>query len=397
MIRVLRVMHRLSISGPSLHAYYLSEYLDERFHTKILSGQLTEGEASPDYILEKMKAPVHYLLSMEREINLLKDYKTLIEIRKIIRTYKPHIVHTHAAKSGALGRIAAWLEGVPVIVHTYHGHVFHSYFGRAKTLFFILLERMLSRISSRIITISNQQFNEIVHELRVTPKVKTRIIPLGFDFSRFDDPDGTKRASFRNEFGLSEKDIAICLAGRITAIKNHEMFIEALKIIFNTYPHHIYAFIVGDGELKSRLIEICNQSGIQIGITEDKKSAIVFTSWRSDMPEVFNGIDINCLTSLNEGTPVTAIEGMYCKKPIVSTRVGGVPDLVANGKSGILTPSRNSAAFAEAVISLIANEDLRQKMGEEARKSAYDFGVEKLITNISGLYMELIEKKGINK
>ncbi len=393
MIRVLRVMHRLSISGPTLHAYYLSEYLDERFNTKILSGQLTEGEASPDYILEKMKAPVHYLLSMEREINLLKDYKTLIEIRKIIRTYKPHIVHTHAAKSGALGRIAAWLEGVPVIVHTYHGHVFHSYFGRTKTLFFILLERMLSRISSRIITISNQQFNEIVHELRVTPKVKTRIIPLGFDFSRFDDPDGTKRASFRNEFGLSDNDIAICLAGRITAIKNHEMFIEALKIIFKTYPHHIYAFIVGDGELKSRLIEICNQSGLQIGITKDKKSAIVFTSWRSDMPEVFNGIDINCLTSLNEGTPVTAIEGMYCKKPIVSTSVGGVPDLVTNGKSGILTPTRNSAAFAEAVISLIADVDLRQKMGEEARKSAYNFGVDNLVKNISGLYMELIEKK----
>lgn len=388
-------MHRLSISGPTLHAYYLSEYLDDHFVTKILSGQLAPGEASPDFILDKMKVPVQYLNEMEREINFLKDFKTLNEIRKIIREFKPHIVHTHAAKSGALGRVAAWLEGVPVIIHTYHGHVFHSYFGFAKTQFFIALEKMLSRITSGIITISQEQYNEIVGKLNVTPARKTRVIPLGFDFARFDDADGSKRAAFRKEFGLSDTDIAICLAGRITAIKNHKMFLDAVKQIFKVYPKNVFAFIVGDGELKDELIEQCHQLGLQLGKNKDQNSAVIFTSWRTDIPKVFNGIDICCLTSLNEGTPVTAIEAMYCKKPVVSTLVGGVPDVVAHGKSGILTPSQNITEFAKAVITLIENVHLRTQMGEEAKKSAAEFGVQRLVKNISDLYMHLIEEKAI--
>ncbi len=397
MIRVLRIMHRLSISGPTLHAYYLSEYLDDRFITKILSGQLAIGEASPDFILDKMKVPVQYLSSMEREINIAKDFRTLNEIRKIIREYKPHVVHTHAAKSGALGRIAAWLEGVPVIVHTYHGHVFHSYFGYVKTQFFIMLEKMLSRISSGIITISQEQYDEIVDELGVTPANKTRVIPLGFDFTRFEDDDGSKRTAFRKEFGLSGSDIALCLAGRLTAIKNHKMFLEAVKQIFDVYPKNVYAFIVGDGELKDNLINQCKKLGLQIGINKNNNSGVVFTSWRTDMPEVFNGVDICCLTSLNEGTPVTAIEAMFCKKPVVSTRVGGVPDVVTDGISGILTPSQNAPEFARAVITLIENVHLRTQMGEEARKSAAEFGVHRLVKSISDLYIQLIEKKGFKQ
>lgn len=397
MIRVLRIMHRLSISGPTLHAYFLSEHLDSRFHTKILSGQLSHGEASPEFILRKMKFPVEYLDSMEREINFLKDWRSLQEIRKIIRTYKPHIVHTHAAKSGALGRIAAWLEGVPIIVHTYHGHVFHSYFGFLKTKFFIGLEKMLSRISNGIITISERQFSEIVNDLRVTPPKITHVIPLGFDFDRFEDEGGKKRMAFRQEFGLGEDEIALCLAGRITAIKNHQMFLESLKQVFKLYPKGVFAFIVGDGELREALESFCKMNDLPIGISDERKSAVVFTSWRSDMPEVFNGIDICCLTSLNEGTPVTAIEAMFCQKPVVSTDVGGVADVVEDGKSGILTPSQDPSAFSNAIITLIENLPLRRQMGIAARKKAQEFDVKKLIKSITELYDLLLEKKGIKE
>lgn len=389
-VRVLRIMHRLSISGPTLHAYFLSEHMDDSFETRILSGKLANGETAPEELLQKMKAPVTYISSMERELGLWNDLKALREIRKIIREYKPDIVHTHAAKSGALGRVAAWIENVPVIIHTYHGHVFHSYFGRVKTFIFISIERFLARISSSIITISNQQFDEIAHQFKIAPVSKFNIIPLGFDFSRFRDENGLKRHSFRKEFGMSDGDIALCIAGRITAIKNHKMFFKALVRVFSQHEKGVYAFVVGDGEMKDELISFCSEKGLPVTGTATGKSSVIFTSWRSDMENVFNGIDICCLTSLNEGTPVTAIEAMYCKKPVVSTRVGGVPDVVEDGVSGILTPSNEAEPFANALLNLIENEKVRYKIGENARRGAENFSIEKLVSELSGLFLKLI-------
>lgn len=392
-VRVLRIMNRLSIGGPTLHAYFLSEHLGDNFETRILSGRLAHGESAPEELLQKMKAPITYISTMEREVGIWKDLKALREIRKIIRDYKPDIVHTHASKSGAIGRIAAWLEGVPVILHTYHGHVFHSYFGKAKTRFFISIERLLAKISSGIIAISKRQFEEIAHHFKIAPESKFQVIPLGFDFTRFSDQLGEKRNAFRGEFGLTENDLALCIAGRVTAIKNHKMFLDALVPVFSRHSRGVYAFVVGDGELKEELIQYCAEKGLLVTGSATGKSAVIFTSWRSDMENVFNGIDISCLTSLNEGTPVAAIESMYCGKPVVSTNVGGVSDVIEDGVSGILTPTNQPLPFANALFKLIENEGFRKKIGENGRKAAEQFSIEKLVSGLSSLYLKLIKEK----
>jgi len=384
-------MHRLSISGPTLHAYYLTEMMSNGFETIIVSGQLTNGEASPDHILSKFSKPVKYLLEMEREINWRKDWKTLVELRKIIRQYQPHIVHTHAAKAGALGRIAAMLEGVPIRIHTYHGHVFHSYFGKAKTAFYKNFERLLAKISTGIVVISPAQYEEIVNRYRICKPSQTHVIPLGFDFTRFSDPCGKKRAAFRREFDLDDDTVALCIAGRLTAIKNHRFFLQAVAQLLKVAGKPVKAFIVGDGELKEDLLSYCGQLGLDTGVGK----TICFTSWRYDMESVFNGIDICCLSSLNEGTPVTAIESMYCGKPVVSTRVGGVPDVVVDEETGFLVAVDDLSGYVTQLSALVNSVHLRAEMGEKARQSAERYDVKYLIKHIEDLYYKLLLHKGI--
>ena len=380
-IRILRIMHRINIGGPTHHAGYLTKFInDDKFETLLISGKINDDELSGQYILDNMGVDVYYLNNMYRKINIINDIKSYFEIKKIIKEFKPDIVHTHAAKSGALGRLAAINQNVPYIFHTFHGHVFHSYFSSLKTFFYKLIERYLAKKSTKIIAISKQQKYELSTIHKICNKEHLSIINLGFDLDKFNLDKEIKRSYFRKEFKLEKDEFAIGIIGRLTSIKNQKMFIEVIKKVITKSKKKIRAFIVGDGEdlgmlkLHAKKINISNKN-------------LEFTSWRKDMDYVYNGLDIVCLTSLNEGTPVTLIEAQASSKPVVSTNVGGVVDVIVDKKSGFIVEKNNVNNFVQKILTLVDNKELRNKFS----KFGYNFVTSKfsykrLVFDIKKLY-----------
>jgi glycosyltransferase involved in cell wall biosynthesis len=317
-------------------------------------------------------------------------------LKKLIRSFKPDIVHTHAAKPGAIGRLAASAAGVPVIVHTFHGHVFHSYFNPLKTRFFINAERYLARKSSAIIAISQAQQRELVHDFRIAPEEKFTIIPLGLDLDAFATRQEEKRERFRTEFGLNDDEIAIGIIGRLVPVKNHELFIRAIAHVLQHAGKKVKAFIIGDGETRAALEHAARQAGIAF-TTEGAGThphPLVFTSWRRDVDVINAGLDIVALTSFNEGTPVSLIEAQAANKPIVSTRVGGISDVVLEGETALLADVADEAAFAAHLLKLVQNDALRQQLGQTGRQHVLErFSYQRLMRDMAALYTNLLEMK----
>jgi len=392
MKKVLRILNRFNVGGPTHNATYLTKFLSPEYETKLIAGKKLDSEAASEYILEKYNIDYFIIENMSRSLNPIKDLKAFFEIRKIIKDYKPDIVHTHASKSGALGRLAAISLKVPVILHTFHGHVFHSYFGRLKTYFYIIIERYLASKSSAIIAISNLQKNELSRDFNICPIEKISVIPLGFDLEKFQTNIIEERQLFRNEFSLSENDVAIGIIGRLTSIKNHDLFIKSIHMALSKIENSIKVFIIGDGEDKTKLIKLSKELDLSISTLDIKnKSALIhFTSWRSDMSSVYAGLDIVALSSLNEGTPVTLIEAQAANKPVVSTDVGGVRDILQEGVTGLLSSSDDLKAFSENLIKLIENKDLRNSMGAVGYKNVCSkFSYKRLVSDVESLYNRL--------
>lgn len=394
MKKVLRILNRFNVGGPTYNATYLTKHLSDEYETKLLGGKKLDSEAAFEYLLEENNLDYTILNDMNRSLHLIKDFKAFIEIRKIIKNFKPDIVHTHASKSGALGRLAAISLNVPIIIHTFHGHVFHSYFGKLKTYIYILIERFLAKKSSAIIAISDIQKYELTKVFKICSDKKITVIPLGFDLEKFQKNYCKNRMNFREEFELND-EICIGIVGRLTAIKNHKFFLEAIKLTLSKIDSPIKIFIIGDGEEKGNLMNLSKKLNLSYS-THTKKyneAQIHFTSWRSDMEKIYAGLDIVALTSLNEGTPVTLIEAHAANKPIVSTDVGGVRDVVVEGKTGLLSSSKNLEEFASNLTYLIENKDLREKMGKSAYSNVYKkYSYKRLIGDTKFLYERLINE-----
>jgi len=310
MTKVLRIINRFNLGGPTYNVAYLSKYMEPEFETLLVGGAIDESEASSDYIIKKLGLNPVVIPEMKREINGKLDLIAYRKIKKLIKEFKPDIVHTHASKAGFLGRYAAINCNVPIIIHTFHGHIFHSYFNRYKTMIFKGLERNLARKTSAIIAISNLQLQELCYEHRIAPYDKFRVIPLGFDLERFQDSYSLKRESFRKEYNLDDDEVAVSIIGRLVPVKNHPLFINALAKAKKNSAIKLRAFIVGDGNLIGDLQGLANQLGLSCTTIENKKQKadITFTSWIKDADYVFAGSDIVALTSYNEGTPVSLIE-----------------------------------------------------------------------------------------
>ena len=388
-------MHRINVGGPTHHAAYLTKFLDnDIFETLLISGNLSNGETSGEYILNNYGVKVTYLKSMFRPINLKNDFMAYNEIRHIIKTFKPDIVHTHAAKPGTLGRLAAIHEKVPVIIHTFHGHVFHSYFGFIKTFIYKFIEKYLAKKSTKIIAISELQKKELSETYRIANPDKFQIINLGFDLKRFIENKELKRIKFRNEFNLKNDEIAIGIIGRLTAIKNQIFFLNAIKYLKTNSKKKIRAFIVGDGEDRFNLESYSLELGLDYTTEKDSihNKLLCFTSWRKDIDVVNCGLDIICLTSLNEGTPVSLIEAMAAAKPIVSTKVGGVEDIVLNSVNGYLVKSNDLLNYSKKLLQLVENQDLRNKMSlRSSEKVIQKFSYLRLVNDIEVLYKQLLK------
>ena len=394
MPRVLRIMNRLNLGGPTYNACYLTKYLAPEFETLLVAGMKDNSEASSEFIAEGMGIAPRYLQNMRRELNFANDLSSFYELKKIIREYKPDIVHTHAAKSGALGRLAASALHVPVIVHTFHGHVFHSYFGKLKTEFFIKTERFLAKKCSAIVAISNKQKDELANVYKICPSEKISVIPLGFELERFRQNKDIKRKVFREKYFLKEDELAIGIVGRLVPIKNHELFLTAFKKVSEMTTKKIRAFIIGDGELRNETENVAKLLGLEVSIdgNTSSRAAVVFTSWIREIDVALAGIDIIAMSSLNEGTPVSLIEAQAAGKPIISTRTGGVEDIVMEGKTALLSENNNLVEFTEKLLLLVENEKLRNEFSVSGWKNADEkFNVSILTENMRRLYQRLLK------
>jgi glycosyltransferase involved in cell wall biosynthesis len=395
MPRILRIHNRLIVGGPTLNVLYLTKYLAPEFETLLVVGEKENHEKDANFMAEQMGIETLLVPDMGRSIHAFRDFKAYKHIQKIIREFKPDIVHTHAAKPGAVGRMAADSLKVPVIIHTYHGHVFHSYFGKVKTSFIINTERYLAKKSDALIAISQQQKKEFVHEFRIAEENKFRVIPLGFELHKFKENQELKRKKFRDEFKLHDDEIAVGIIGRLVPVKNHFLFLDAIEHVTKKSSKKVKAFIIGDGETRQELEEKAKNSGISFTTpdTLNGNASLVFTSWRSDIDVINAGLDIVTLTSLNEGTPVSLIEAQAANKPVVSTRVGGISDIVIENETALLSETGDSESFKKNLLRLVEDDDLRCRLG----KNGFDFvtakySAERLAGDMAGLYYEFLGK-----
>jgi glycosyltransferase involved in cell wall biosynthesis len=386
-IKVLRIINRFNIGGPTYNATFLTRFLSDDFETLLIGGLPEKGESDSLHILEEYGVEPILLPEMKRKPNFFSDRKALRRIKEIIAEYKPDIVHTHASKAGALGRKAALDMKVPVVVHTFHGHVFHSYFGKVKTELYKFIERKLAQKSTGIIAISDLQKKELVNTYQIAHESKVNVIPLGFDLEKFNRNLSEKRKIVRDKFQINECQIAIAIIGRLAPIKNHSLFLESVDLLHSQTEKKLVFFIVGDGELRDVIAQ-------KVSELTKKGVDIRMTSWIKDINEFNAGMDIICLTSNNEGTPVSIIEAQASQVPVVSTNVGGVQNVMIDNETGFIVPKNNARIFADKLLVLIENEALRNEMGHKGWAFVKErFHFERLVKEMGHYYKELLTKE----
>jgi len=391
-IRVMRVIARLNIGGPAIHAILLTAGLDpNRFVSTLVTGVEAAYEGNMlDLAVQKGVQPL-VIPQLGREISPLRDWMTLIKLYRLFRDRRPHIVHTHTAKAGTVGRLAARLAGVPVVVHTFHGHVFHDYFGPLQTRVFIGIERFLASLSDRIVTVSDGQRRELA-DYGVASLDKIAVVPLGFELDALLKCESL-RGQLRRELGIPEGMALVGVVARLTAIKNHRLFLDAARLVVEAGQEAMF-LVVGDGELRAELEAYV----AELGLAE----RVIFTGWRRDLSRIYSDLDVVVLSSLNEGTPVSLIEAMAAAKPVVATRVGGVSDVVLDKKSGYLVQSKDMEGLTGGILALLRAPDKAREMGLAGRAAVHPkYASETLLANVEKLYLELltctatvVEKRG---
>jgi glycosyltransferase involved in cell wall biosynthesis len=362
----------------------LNQALDDglAFRSTLVAGTTAPHEGDMlDFAREHGVEPL-IIPSLGREISPLDDLLSLARMVRLVRAFRPDVVHTHMAKAGTVGRLAAHVCGVPLIVHTYHGHVFHSYFGRRKTSVIMTIERALAKLTDRIITVGNDQRDEIAG-YGIAPRSKLVAIPLGLELEQFLD---TERGLFRRSLGV-EKDVPLVgIVARLAPIKAHEVFFEAAARVRQRVPQ-VQFIVVGDGERRAELEALVTGLGL--------RPSVRFVGWRSDMPHVYADLDVVALTSRNEGSPVALIEALAAARPVVSTAVGGVPEVVVHDQTGLTVPPNDTLALADAIVELLQDHDLAKRLGQAGRRHVYPrYDSSRLIDDVRDLYTRELAARG---
>ncbi len=397
MYKILRIHNRLIVGGPSHNVTLLTAYLSPEFDTKLLVGKKDAAEKDATYIADQLGLVPIEIKEMRRSILPFYDIIAYYKIKKIIKEYQPDIVHTHASKSGAIGRMAAKSCKVPLIVHTFHGHVFHSYFNTFLSNIIVRFERFLARKADAIIAISDSQRHELIETYKIAPAEKIFTIPLGFNLDKYTVDQDTKKIIFRNKYGFENDELIIGIIGRLVPIKNHEMFLEVAAIIKSKTKKKVRFAIIGDGESRPGIEEKAADLNLSYSyfITQPKSNTdVVVTSWETEIDQALAGLDIVVLTSNNEGTPVSLIEAQSALLPVVSTNVGGVEDIVIHGETGFITEVGDVTSFANYVIELIEDAELRKKMGLSGYENVISrYSKQRLINDMRSLYLSFLNKK----
>ncbi len=380
-IRILRIIARLNVGGPAIHVTLLTEKLcAPDYKSTLVCGTIDDDEGDMQYYAEAHGVEPIVMPELGRALNPLRDLMTIWKLYRLIRRIKPDVVHTHTAKAGFVGRTAAWLAGVPVIVHTFHGHVFRGYFSPLKTSLFINIERVTARMSDTVITLTEGLRRELADEYHITRRSHITVLPLGLDLAPFAAVE-RKNGAFRQSYGIPDDAPLIGIVGRLVPVKNHRLFLDAAARIKAQLPEARFV-IVGDGALHAEIEAQVEALGLCDSVT--------FTGWLRDVAPVYADLDALVISSLNEGTPVSVIEALAARCPVVATAVGGLPDLLDQGKLGALVPSDDADALAAALL------DLLEQPSDGAQASALmldRYGIERLVKDLDSLYRGLLVKK----
>jgi glycosyltransferase involved in cell wall biosynthesis len=382
-LRVLQVIGRLNMGGPAHIAALLSgrRFDRDRYETLLVHGSLAPGEESLAGLAEEEGATMRHLPELQQPVQPLRDAMALAKLIRLVRRFRPDVVHTHTAKAGFLGRQAALaLRPRPALVHTYHGHVLEGYFGAAKSRLYLEMERALARVSDCLIGVSQATVDDLVR-LGVAPPSKFRVLPLGLDLDRLAELPGELRASSRAELGIGEGEILLVFVGRIVPIKRLDLLLEALAGARKADPRLRLA-VVGDGGERPQL----ERQAAELGIAAD----VLFLGYRRELRPVFAAADLAVLSSDNEGTPVSLIEAAAAGLPAVATDVGGVREVVGED-TGILTPQGDATALARAIAEMAGDPERRKRYGTAARQHAIGrYGADRLLSDVDALYRELV-------
>ncbi|RQW05867.1 glycosyltransferase family 1 protein [candidate division KSB1 bacterium] len=383
-IKVLNIQSRICIGGPAIQIELVAKYLDRsRFDMCFLGGSIEKGETSRFHDIQKTGVKIDLIETMQRRSHPLNDLLSVWHVYWYIRKEKPDIVHTHTAKAGAVGRLAAFFARTPVILHTFHGHSFENYFSRPLTTFFILLERILARISTRIIAISELQKADLTEKYKIARPDRVALVKIGLELGPYLARGKTN--DLKQSLGLADDAILVGTVGRLVPIKNFAMALRVMAKIRISNPR-VHLCIAGDGPERGRLAELAKEL--------DLHQAVHMPGWIFNMPSFYAGIDIFMLTSLNEGTPVSILEAMASRCPVVATAVGGVPDLIKDKVNGYCCASNDVTAMSNHINSIIKNQKMASDLCEAARQFVIqEYSKEKFISEIEDLYHGLVCEK----
>jgi glycosyltransferase involved in cell wall biosynthesis len=377
--KVARVITRMNIGGPARHVTILTARSGPEFDGALLAGDPADREGSLADQAASLGISVVRVPYLRRSLSPLADFLALLWLFKYFRKNRPAIVATHMAKAGTLGRLAAVMAGVPVIVHTFHGHVLDGYFGRLRTTFFLIVERLLSQVTTRFIAVSPEVAADL-DQLRIG-RGKTTVVRLGLDLQYLTTHQPGR---LRPELGVPVDAPLIGIVGRLVPIKALDLFLEAASLLAEDHPDARFA-IVGDGELWDPLHDQVSARGLA--------QRVHFTGWRQDLAAVYSDLDIVVCCSRNEGTPVSLIEACAAGRAVVGTQVGGIPDIIAAGVNGLLVPSGDAAALAAAVSDLIRDPARRRLMGLAGRQLVMErHGSDRMVTEVKAVYTALLEQ-----
>jgi glycosyltransferase involved in cell wall biosynthesis len=384
-VKVLRVIARLNIGGPALHVAYLTEGLASRgYDTTLVAGTLARGEESMAHVARQRGVSIVTLEALHREISPLSDVRAIIRLASVIRRERPTILHTHTAKAGAVGRIAAVLAGSarpPVIVHTFHGHVLRGYFGGVRTAAFRILERTLARWTTQLVAVSPEVRDDLV-ALGVAPAEKFVVVRLGIELEERVELNGAARGETRRILGIEPDSFVVGWVGRMTAVKRTDDVLLSFQRLLSRDVDATLC-LVGDGPDRSRLERRAHELGIA--------KRCLFLGYQDDVGAFYSAMDALVLPSANEGTPVSVIEALAAGRPAVATRVGGVPDVVEDGVDGFLVDAGDTEGIAEWLATLARDPELRSTMGTRGRERALQrYAVERLVDDVDRLYRRLV-------
>lgn len=395
---MVRIIARLNVGGPARHVLLLAEGLRARgFETTVLHGDVDVGETplqGARELAERGGFGLQRIPGLGPQIAPLQDARALAGLVAALRRERPAIVHTHTAKAGALGRLAARIAGVPVVVHTFHGHVLDHYFSPTGSRLVQLAERGLTRLSERLVTLSPRLRDELAHRYKVAAPEDIVVVPLGRDLAPF---QAAARGALRGPLGLGDDALLIGAVGRLVPIKDLGLLVQAFAELAPAHPR-AHLVLVGDGVSRGEL----EAHAARLGIA----ARVHFLGWRDDLPPVYADLDVVALTSKNEGTPLAIVEAFASGRPVVATAVGGVPDMFtspANGGAprglsgaiqpraeGFLVPSGAVAPLREALGCLLSRPELRAAQGQAARARAARFGAARLLDDTAALYHQLL-------